>query len=184
MRLTLAAFVLLSTPALAQVCAFKRGDANQNGTVDGIADPAYISNWFSSGGPDPISYDAADANDDGVVNLADASWITNWYWQNGPQPPAPGPFVDGLDPTADDLDTTTSPKSDPDDAIPGGLDEDHQSIAAPFQGCGPVWDGRLATSQKFTSWMEGGCFDGPSCEEWKFVATTGTCTREVDAWVF
>jgi hypothetical protein len=47
--------------------------------------------------------DAADANDDGGVNLSDPVWIYNFLFQGGPPPPAPGPTSCGPDPTADSL---------------------------------------------------------------------------------
>ena len=47
--------------------------------------------------------DAADANDDGGLNVADAIYEFNYLFRGGSPPPLPFPAV-GADPTADGLD--------------------------------------------------------------------------------
>lgn len=73
---------------------FRRGDANNDGVVNG-ADAPFITNWLFSSGPAPPCLEAADANDDTSLNVADASYIMNWFFGGGPAPPAPGPFTCG-----------------------------------------------------------------------------------------
>lgn len=90
--------------SLAGGALFRRGDANDDGVVN-VSDPTYILNWNFQGGPPPLCFDAADANDDGQVSgqTTDAVYLLNWLYQGGPQPHAPGPFACGLDPTEDEL---------------------------------------------------------------------------------
>ncbi|MCZ6795345.1 MAG: dockerin type I domain-containing protein [Planctomycetota bacterium] len=80
----------------------RRGDANNDGTVD-FGDAIHIANFLFNGGPAPLCEDAADANDDGAVDVADTSYLANWLFLGGPAPPAPGPVSCGADPTADKL---------------------------------------------------------------------------------
>lgn len=47
--------------------------------------------------------DAADANDDGALNLTDAVAILVHLFAGAPAPPAPGALACGTDPTLDDL---------------------------------------------------------------------------------
>ena len=56
--------------------AFKRGDANNSGTVD-ISDQIFITNFLFSEGSAPVCMDAADANDDEMVNISDGIFIVN-----------------------------------------------------------------------------------------------------------
>ncbi len=86
---------------------FMRGDANGDGAVD-ISDPIVISNWLNQGGAAPACLDGADADDDSRVLQGDADYILSFLFSGGPPPPAPGPFQEGRDPTADLLDCITS----------------------------------------------------------------------------
>lgn len=79
---------------------FLRGDCNFDGMVD-IADPAAILSHVFLGVFFPPCQDACDANDDGVVDLADSVKVLRWLFKFGSEPPAPGPYVLGLDPTPD-----------------------------------------------------------------------------------
>ena len=80
---------------------FQRGDCNDDTKVD-LADAAKILGWQFQG--EPINCpDACDANDDGKINLADAVYLMNYLFKFGPTPPAPGPDMEGSDPTEDDL---------------------------------------------------------------------------------
>jgi len=69
----------------------RRGDANNNGSVD-QADAVYISNYLFNGGPAPPCMNQADANNSGTVDVSDPTYILNWLYQGGPAPPAPGPY--------------------------------------------------------------------------------------------
>ena len=77
---------------------FKRGDANGNGTVEQITDGVYLNNFLFLGGPPPPCLDAADANDNGQLNLTDSLVIFN----QGPFPP-PGATNCGNENTGDAL---------------------------------------------------------------------------------
>jgi hypothetical protein len=79
---------------------FRRGDANSDGCVD-IHDAEFILEVFPAGSFDCL--DAADADDNGVVDQADAITILQFVEQDGPRPPFPYPAC-GSDPTEDNLD--------------------------------------------------------------------------------
>ena len=51
----------------------------------------------------PRCSDAADANDDGEVDIADTAFALSFLFSDGEAPPAPYPEI-GFDPTADSLD--------------------------------------------------------------------------------
>ena len=71
---------------------FRRGDADNNGTVN-VSDPIYISEWLFNGGPEPGCLNQADANNDNAINNTDVIYLINWLFSDGPAPPAPGPFA-------------------------------------------------------------------------------------------
>ncbi len=52
----------------------------------------------------PPCLDAADANDDGLLNLSDAIAILAYLFRQGVIPPPSPPGPPGYDPTPDDLD--------------------------------------------------------------------------------
>jgi hypothetical protein len=81
--------------------AFRRGDADANGSVN-LADAVVILNHLFRGGTVPPCLDAADSNDDGAENLTDAVFILKGLFQGGPPPPPPGRDTCGPDPTTDD----------------------------------------------------------------------------------
>lgn len=81
---------------------FKRGDANDNNTVD-IGDVTFINNFLWTGGPAPHCPDAADVNDDGQIDISDPIYLLNFLFTGGPNIPAPGFFAPGVDRTADSL---------------------------------------------------------------------------------
>jgi hypothetical protein len=83
-------------PVQQQFQEFIRGDINENGTVD-LSDAIACM----QGGPFNCD-DAADANDDGVLDTVDCNYIAD-YLYGGPPPPPPFPNC-GFDPTPDDLD--------------------------------------------------------------------------------
>ena len=85
------------------VTQFRRGDANNDLTID-ISDAVTIlQTLFPSGAPLILACDAAsDANDDGVRNIADAISLLTFLFDNQGPLPAPSPAC-GVDPTPDTL---------------------------------------------------------------------------------
>ena len=79
---------------------FYRGDGNGDGIVN-IADGVFLLVNLFAGGLDPSCDDAADANDDGTVDVSDVISILGFQF-NGTSPPPP-PFEScGVDPTDSD----------------------------------------------------------------------------------
>jgi hypothetical protein len=77
---------------------FQRGDANANGNVgEPTTDAIVLCNFLFLGGPPPPCFDAADANDDGRVDISDCQVIPG----GGPFPP-PGNAC-GLESTGEAL---------------------------------------------------------------------------------
>lgn len=100
------AFSIAVTPPAG--APFRRGDADGDGCVDALLDTTHIFRFlFPSGGP-PATIDcleAADANDDGMINSADGIALLQWGFPSGPPIPlpAPGPSICGPDPTPSSL---------------------------------------------------------------------------------
>ena len=89
--------------SLASAQEFDRGDANGDGVFDGLVDGFAILNWFA--GQELNCLDAADANDDGSVNVVDVVYVLYYHFGGGVFPPPAVPFgFCGVDPTADALD--------------------------------------------------------------------------------
>ncbi|MEE2883116.1 MAG: FG-GAP-like repeat-containing protein [Planctomycetota bacterium] len=80
---------------------FLRGDVNGDGSLD-VTDGSLLQLWLTGGGTTPPCLDAADVNDDGMVNLSDPIDLFEFLYQGSNPPPAPYPAV-GTDPTADGL---------------------------------------------------------------------------------
>lgn len=86
---------------------FVRGDCNNDGALN-HADAVMVYTYLFN--PSDLEVfarvalcpDAADANDDGQVDLADGSYIMMYLYAQGPLPPTPFPGV-GQDLTEDDL---------------------------------------------------------------------------------
>jgi hypothetical protein len=80
---------------------FIRGDANGNGTIN-IGDPYWLLLYLFNGsgsGPSQLSCkDAADANDDEMINVSDAVFLYSALMGGGAAPSAPWPNC-GEDPT-------------------------------------------------------------------------------------
>ena len=75
-----------------------------------VADAIFLLNaLFVPGSPQTSCEDAADANDDGTLNIGDAVYKLNALFVPGsPQPPAPFPDC-GVDPTGDPLECDSFP---------------------------------------------------------------------------
>jgi hypothetical protein len=80
---------------------FRRGDANLDGRFD-MGDPITILlHLFAGGTGFEKCMDAADANDDGDVNISDAVYLIDWRYKSDDPPPQPFPSCDE-DPTPGD----------------------------------------------------------------------------------
>ena len=83
--------------------AFRRGDADGNGTV-AIADAVHLLTRLFVAAQHIACPDAADANDDGSINLGDAFAVLSYLFNSDAPPiPAPGPLSCGMDPKIDPL---------------------------------------------------------------------------------
>jgi hypothetical protein len=91
---------------------FLRGDANRDGMVD-ISDGIFILNVLFLGDGPFTCEDAADVNDDGHIDISDATLLFGSIFLGAEEPPAPGPFIEGLDPTEDTLTCGGSTKKTP-----------------------------------------------------------------------
>jgi len=80
----------------------RRGDANNDGTVD-ISDGVGIVNRLFLGGAPFACDDAADSNDDGGIDISDAIKIFGFLFLGETDPPAPGASICGPDPSDDPL---------------------------------------------------------------------------------
>ncbi len=77
---------------------FRRGDANEDGSVD-IGDAIFMLYALMLGGPGSNCKDAADANDSGTQDIADIIFVLNYQFTGGQEPPAPGVSSCGVDGT-------------------------------------------------------------------------------------
>ncbi len=85
----------------------RRGDTNGDGRVD-IADPIWLLQQLFRKGPPTRCADAADANDDGILDVADAAFGIGYNFFGGA--PSPPPFPEcGDDPTDDALECDEYP---------------------------------------------------------------------------
>lgn len=84
--------------------SFVRGDVDESGYLC-VTDALRILRYLFAENGQPVVLqceDAADANDDGGVNLTDAVFILNAVFRGGPQPPEPSASC-GPDPTEDGI---------------------------------------------------------------------------------
>ena len=81
---------------------FRRGDVNSDGHVDPGDGEALLA-YLNGTGTKPLCLDAADANDDGVLDVADAVLILGQSGDGPPSLPPPGTHECGVDPTPDKL---------------------------------------------------------------------------------
>ncbi len=81
---------------------FRRGDSNANGNDLNLADAIYILQYQFADGPEPACMDAADANDDGAVDIGDSVFLLQYLFVSGPVIPPPSAEC-GMDPTPDQL---------------------------------------------------------------------------------
>ncbi len=86
--------------------AFRRGDANDDGTVD-ISDPITVLSVLFLGQADLLCRDAGDANDDGGIDVSDPIYTFGALFLGGPAIPPPFEEGCGIDPKDDILDCRT-----------------------------------------------------------------------------
>ncbi len=80
---------------------FVRGDVNTDGMVN-VSDPvSLLAYLFSGDAEEPPCLDAADADDNGALQLTDAIFLLQGLFGTGDAPPAPQEC--GVDPTADEV---------------------------------------------------------------------------------
>lgn len=96
-------FTSLTISTTAPDLLFRRGDVNDDGSVN-IADAVLtLDSLFVTGDPF-ICADAADSNDDGAIDVSDAIALLGTLFVPGfPPVPAPGSATCGVDPSADAL---------------------------------------------------------------------------------
>jgi hypothetical protein len=71
---------------------FKRGDANDDGSVN-LTDGSYINLYLFQGGAVPRCKAAADADANGAIEITDSIYIFNYLFSGGAAPPRPGPLI-------------------------------------------------------------------------------------------
>lgn len=86
---------------------FVRGDNDGDGSLT-VNDSILLLGHLYMGLPEPGCRDAADANDNGLLDITDALYSLTFLFCCGAPPPAPGPGC-GEDPTPDTLDCVGSP---------------------------------------------------------------------------
>ncbi|MEM7262462.1 MAG: right-handed parallel beta-helix repeat-containing protein [Planctomycetota bacterium] len=87
---------------------FRRGDCNNDQTVD-VSDAIFtLATLFITGAPAPACEDACDLNDDGQTDISDAVYVLQNLFAGGAEPPAPFPNCGG-DPTPDFLECDGAP---------------------------------------------------------------------------
>ena len=114
--LILTLILCLSAVSTLEARDFKRGDVNEDGTVN-IADGVNMLDYMFVNG---FAYcvDAHDIDDDGQVNITDAVNLFGYLFTGGGAPAAPF-TVCGPDPTADSLSCESYATCTIGDAIPG-----------------------------------------------------------------
>ena len=84
---------------------FLRGDATVDGRSE-LSDAIRILDYQFRGGAVLECFDAADVNDDAVLDIADPIFLLQFLFIGGPTPPEPT-WIPGTDPTPDRLDCAT-----------------------------------------------------------------------------
>jgi len=67
---------------------FKRGDSNQDGSIN-LADIVHLGNVVFNGTV-PDCEEACDVNKDGSINVADQAFLSSYIFSSGTAPPSPG----------------------------------------------------------------------------------------------
>jgi hypothetical protein len=77
--------------------SFSRGDVDRNNAVN-LSDAVACAKYLFQSGPAPTCQDAADINDDGILDVSDPVYLLFHLFLQGPPPPPPFPGA-GSDPT-------------------------------------------------------------------------------------
>lgn len=97
----------LTAAVPAQSSAFRRGDANLDGSFD-ISDGIFTVRMIFLGDPSPGCDDTADVDDDGALRVTDAIYSIRFLFRDGFPPPPPF-GVCGVDPTPDSISCESNP---------------------------------------------------------------------------
>ena len=97
-----AVFLALLCPMAAAAERFTRGDVDANGTVD-LDDSRLLFAYLRGRDVELTCPDAADTDDNGVLNFRDIKRSLRYLFRRGRAPAAPGPTTCGSDPTPDGL---------------------------------------------------------------------------------
>ncbi|MCI0634420.1 MAG: hypothetical protein L0206_10980, partial [Actinobacteria bacterium] len=98
------ALVVIGAPIV-----FPRGDVNGDGRVDAIFDTDHLMGFLFVGTREPPCFDAADVDNNGLLNITDAVRLLGWGLLGGDPPETPGPDTCGVDPEGGDLGCETPP---------------------------------------------------------------------------
>ncbi len=79
------------------LAAFRRGDANVDGSVN-LTDAIHLLGYLFLGGQAPRCQEAGNVNDDPAIDLSDPVSLLSFLFLGGLPPPAPGSASCGLDP--------------------------------------------------------------------------------------
>ncbi len=105
--LVLAVLPVMRSPAGA-AATFVRGDVNTDGWTD-LSDPISTLFWVFGGLLDLPCMDAADADDNGTIDITDAIWVLEYLFREGNAPASPFPDC-GIDPTSDEISCSSFPR--------------------------------------------------------------------------
>jgi hypothetical protein len=95
---------------LVDALRFRRGDCNDDGTVD-ISDGVCILNWLFLGGATPGCVAVTNTNGDAVSDISDGVFLLTHLFLGGPAPVAPFPECGPGTLPADEVTCETPPKS-------------------------------------------------------------------------
>ena len=80
---------------------FRRGDSNGDGAID-LSDGIFLALQLYAGGEASTCLDAADADDDGDLDVSDVITVLDFLFRGRMAPAFPGPAYCGPDPTGSD----------------------------------------------------------------------------------
>lgn len=150
MKYLVFAFLFLCSTSYASDCDgwFIRGDVDNNGSVELVTDWTNLNNYLFGSGPMPCNPDAADVNDDGVLDISDLIALQNWFYGYFTIP-APYPNA-GDDTTGDYLANDTSPMPEGQEYSPQTVDNDAYALGYnDYEDWDVSWDEELGEEGGF-----------------------------------